>query len=179
MIILGIDPGTIKTGIGVIRFEKDKAVLLFSETLHLGAEKPIPERLKVLSERIRFLIKQFSPESFAIETAFYGKNIQSALKIGYARGVSLLAAAEHNLTIAEYSPREVKKAVTGNGNAAKEQVKFMVNTILGIKGEDIGLDASDAIAIALCFAFRNPVQTNAPVRNWKQFVEQHPERIKK
>ncbi|MBP1679065.1 MAG: crossover junction endodeoxyribonuclease RuvC, partial [Bacteroidetes bacterium] len=121
-------------------------------------------------------IETHRPASCAVESAFYGKNAQSALKLGHARGVALLAAAERSIPTAEYSPREVKKAVAGNGGARKEQVRTMVQTLLGIPRSTMALDTSDALAVALCHIHRGG--TAAPARRtWKAFVEAHPERI--
>jgi len=136
------------------------------------------ERLLTIHARIKLLLTTYRPQEFAIESAFYGKNAQSALKLGHARGVCLLAAAEQKLPTAEYSPREVKKAVVGNGNASKEQVRFMVTSLLKLGKTPINLDVSDAAAVALCHLQRldSPTQRH---RDWKSYVEAHPERVRR
>ena len=122
------------------------------------------------------LIKAHKPDEFAIETAFYGKNVQSAMKIGYARGVSLLAAIHNKIPTSEYSPREVKKSVVGNGAASKQQVSFMIKSLLDIKNTKMRFDETDALAIALCHAFRIHKVTTKN-KDWKSFVEAYPERV--
>lgn len=176
MIILGVDPGTLFCGYGIIRLNKTTPLYIKSGVINLTSEKTLPEKLKVIYDELSLIIRRNKPTEFAIETAFYGKNIQSAMKIGYARGVSLLAAVHNNLEIREYSPREVKKAVVGNGAASKEQVKYMVASTLNIEADFKKFDESDALSIALCHAFRFKTPS---VRNtsWKAFVEAFPERI--
>lgn len=176
MIILGIDPGTNVTGFGIIKFEKNTYSRVISGIIKLPSAKPIPERLNTIYNEIDKLIKTYKPDEFAIETAFYGKNIQSTLKIGYARGVSLLAAFHNGITISEYSPREIKKSVVGRGSASKEQVSFMIKSILLIKDKSMKTDESDALAIALCHAFRMKTPGKKSM-NWKQFTEAFPDRI--
>ncbi|MFZ2324873.1 MAG: crossover junction endodeoxyribonuclease RuvC [Ignavibacteriaceae bacterium] len=176
MIILGIDPGTRITGYGIIRYTNNSFVKIASGFISLSAQKTIPERLEIIYDELNKIIKKYKPDEFAIETAFYGKNVQSAMKIGYARGVSILCAMHNNLPASEYSPREVKKSVVGKGAASKEQVGFMIKTLLNIKSEKIKVDESDALAIALCHAFRmkSPVKKT---KDWKSFIEAYPERV--
>ncbi len=176
MIILGVDPGTNITGFGIINFEKNTYSRVISGIIRLPSSKPIPERLKIIYDEVDKLIKTYKPDEFAIETAFYGKNVQSAMKIGYARGVSILAAVHNGLPTSEYSPREVKKSVVGRGSASKEQVSFMIKSLLIIDQQNMKTDESDALAIALCHAFRmkNPDKKSM---NWKQFVEAFPEKV--
>ena len=176
MIILGIDPGTNITGYGIIKYERNICKKIASGIIRLPSSKPIPARLKIIYEELNSLMKKYRPDEFAIETAFYGKNVQSAMKIGYARGVSILAAVHNNITTSEYSPREVKKSVVGKGAASKEQVSYMIKSLLNIKTNGIKSDETDALAIALCHAFRmkNPLKKSM---DWKQFAEAFPERI--
>ncbi len=176
MIILGVDPGTINCGYGVISFEGNSFTPVVYGTIKLASKKYIPNKLEIIYNELDNIIKKYSPEEFAIETAFYGKNVQSVLKIGYARGVALLAAIHGGLNLSEYSPREIKKAIVGTGAASKEQVNFMVKTILNVKKKDIKLDESDALAVAICHAFRlkTPVKKS---KDWKSFVESFPERV--
>jgi crossover junction endodeoxyribonuclease RuvC len=134
------------------------------------------ERLRNIADGLRGAITQWRPDQVAIEASFYGKNAQSALKLGQARGVCLLVAADHGLTAAEYSPREVKQSVVGSGAAGKQQVQYMVKALLSLKEKNIPLDTSDAIAVALCHLHRVHTPTRG-VKSWKAFVEQHPERV--
>lgn len=176
MIILGIDPGTRITGYGVIKYTNNSFVRIASGSIKLPADQPIPQRLEIIYSELSKIIKRHKPDEFAIETAFYGKNVQSAMKIGYARGVSILCALHNSVPTSEYSPREVKKSVVGKGAASKDQVLFMIKTLLNIKSEKIKVDESDALAIALCHAFRmkTPVKKT---KDWKSFIEAYPERV--
>ena len=177
MIILGIDPGTRITGYGVIKHTNNNFVRIASGSIALPSNQPIPQRLEIIYSELSKLIKKYKPDEFAIETAFYGKNVQSVLKIGYARGVSLLAAIHNKVPASEYSPREVKKAVVGKGAASKQQVNYMVMTILNSKKIKFKPDESDALAIALCHAFRLKAPTFKKSKSWKEFVEANPGRI--
>ncbi len=176
MIILGIDPGTVFTGYGVVNYDGNQFVYIESGIISLNSFRTIPERLKTIYESIGKLIFKFRPDEFSIETAFYGKNVQSALKIGYARGVALLAAANNELLPGEYSPREIKKAVVGNGNASKEQVRFMVGKLLAVRTDDMKFDETDALAAAICHALNfNSKHTKSG--SWKSFVKNNPNRV--
>ena len=175
MIILGVDPGTIKTGYGVIQYQKNELSLLHFGIINLAKEETLPDKLKVIYAELNKIIKTYKPTDFSIETTFFGKNVQSALKVGYARGVSLLAAVHHDLFLGEYSPREIKKSIVGTGAASKEQVNYMVKTLLNVRVE-IPLDASDALGAAICHAFRKDKQAPSS-KSWKAFAEAFPERI--
>jgi len=187
MIILGVDPGTLITGFGIIEVEQGKYSVLTYNVVRNSGEDSMPIRLKRIYDRLCEIISHYHPDEFAIETAFYGKNAQSALKIGHARGVSILAAVNYEIPTTEYSPREVKKAVTGNGAASKQQVQFMVQTQLKLREAPKYFDASDALAVALCHSFRmtdgkattrrtgkKALNTH---RSWSDFIHSHPERI--
>lgn len=176
MIILGVDPGTRITGYGVIKYSNNSFTKIANGSINLSSQKTIPERLEIIYSELNKIIKKYKPDEFAIETAFYGKNVQSAMKIGYARGVSILCALHNQVPASEYSPREVKKSVVGKGAASKDQVSFMIKTLLNIKSEKIKVDESDALAIALCHAFRmkSPVKKT---KDWKSFIEAYPERV--
>lgn len=176
MIILGVDPGTIYTGYGVIRTNKNSFTKIVNGLIKLPSNKSLTEKLEIIYSELDKLIKLHKPDEFAIETAFYGKNVQSAMKIGYARGVSLLAAIHNKVPTSEYSPREIKKSVVGNGAASKQQVSFMIKSLLDIKNTKMRFDESDALAIALCHAFRIHKVTKK-ARDWKAFIEAHPERV--
>lgn len=177
MIVLGVDPGTLVTGYGVIARRGSDVRLLACGTIQNGSGKSLPLRLKRVYADLRAVIAAYHPDEFAIESAFYGKNAQSALKLGHARGVSILAAVEEDIPTAEYSPREVKKAVVGNGNASKEQVQFMVRCLLRLSKTRMVLDTSDALAVALCHLHRLGTPA-AHHKTWKSFISAHPERVK-
>ncbi len=132
MTILGIDPGTVVTGYGIIQYRHSQFAIIKSGVIKPPSIKQLAPRLEAIYDGVNQVIKTFNPEEFSIETAFYDKNVQSAMKIGYARGVSILAAAHNKLECCEYSPREVKKAVVGNGAASKEQVQYMIRKLLNI-----------------------------------------------
>jgi crossover junction endodeoxyribonuclease RuvC len=176
MIILGVDPGTNYTGYGLIRAHKNSFTKIVNGLIKLPSNKSLTEKLEIIYAELDKLIKTHKPDEFAIETAFYGKNVQSAMKIGYARGVSLLAAVHNKIPTSEYSPREIKKSVVGNGAASKQQVSFMIKSLLDIKNTRMRFDESDALAIALCHAFRiHKVTTKS--KDWKAFIEAYPERV--
>jgi crossover junction endodeoxyribonuclease RuvC len=178
MIILGIDPGTVYTGFGVVSFEKNKLAYISSGLIKPPKTKEMPLRLKTIYEEIDKIIKTFTPDEFALETAFYGKNVQSTMKIGYARGVAMLAAAKNDLHTAEYSPRTVKQSVVGRGAASKEQVQFMVLKLLAVPHEKkIRYDETDALAVAICHAFRKNLPAGKK-GSWKEFLENNPDRVK-
>lgn len=183
MIILGVDPGTIITGFGVIEARNGKLRVLGYNVVRNKSSRSMPIRLKEIYSTLCDVIDRFHPDEFAIETAFYGKNAQSALKIGHARGVSILAAVNHEIPTTEYSPREVKKAVVGNGAASKEQVEFMVKSILKLREAPKFYDASDALAVAICHFHKSNVKRNgsgkATAKSWHAYVQEHPERILK
>src|SRR4030066_964372 len=169
MIILGIDPGTIITGYGIIKQNFSACRRIASGSIKLPKKENLPQKLEIIYDELDRLIKTYKPDEFVIETAFYGKNIQSAMKIGYARGVSLLAAVHNKIPASEYSPREVKKAVVGKGAAPKQQVNYMVMTILNAKKIKFKPDESDALAIALCHAFRLKAPSFKKSKSWKDF----------
>ncbi len=176
MIIFGVDPGTNLTGFGIVKFNKNSFIRIKNGCIKLPASKSLASKLALIYDELDKLIKIYKPDEFAIETAFYGKNVQSAMKIGYARGVALLAAVHNGVPTSEYSPREIKKSVVGTGAASKEQVSFMIKTLLELKSEKMKFDESDALAVALCHAFRmkSPAKKS---KDWKAFVEAFPERV--
>jgi len=177
IIVLGVDPGTLVTGYGVVARKDSHLRLLACGTIRNPSGQSMALRLRTIYAELTSVIEKYHPDEFAIESAFYGKNAQSALKLGHARGVSILAAVEHEIPTSEYSPREVKKAVVGTGNASKEQVQFMIKTLLGLSNGKMLLDTSDALAIAICHLHRLITPT-ARHKDWKSFVEAHPERVK-
>ncbi|MDO9576584.1 MAG: crossover junction endodeoxyribonuclease RuvC [Candidatus Cloacimonadales bacterium] len=150
MIILGIDPGSHNCGYGILQVENKKVVAAGCDVIKVNPTLPLEKRLNLIFDAITKIIEEYKPDVAAVETIFYGKNIRSAFTLGHARGVILLALAKGELPIAEYSPREVKRSVVGNGNASKEQVQYMVQKILNIQLKPETQDATDALAIALC-----------------------------
>ncbi|MEG8947999.1 crossover junction endodeoxyribonuclease RuvC [Rosettibacter firmus] len=178
MRILGVDPGTIITGYGIIDFDKNEINYIASGIIQIPATNEFGPRLKIIYDELYKIIKKYKPSEFALETAFYGKNVQSALKIGYARGVSLLVAVHNNLQIKEYSPREIKKSIVGKGSSSKEQVQYMIKKLCSIKKSKMKFDESDAIAVAICHAFKIKSNSNSKrSKNWKEFVESNPDKI--
>jgi crossover junction endodeoxyribonuclease RuvC len=176
MRIIGIDPGTLFTGFGIIDYEKNELTYIVSGVIKIPPTKEQPQRLQKIYEELNLIIKKHKPDEFALETAFYGKNVQSTLKIGYARGVSMLAGIHNHLYIREYSPREIKKSVVGNGAASKEQVQYMIKKLLDLKKEKVKFDESDALAVAICHAFKLFTPTRKS-KNWKEFIATNPDKI--
>jgi crossover junction endodeoxyribonuclease RuvC len=176
MVILGVDPGTLVTGYGVVKHTVNTTRVLACGVVRNGSAKSMPERLKAIFTKLSEVIEKYQPDEFAIETSFYSKNAQSAMKLGHARGVSLLAAANQDIPTSEYSPREVKKAVVGSGAASKEQVRFMVKTLLKMKSSPALYDSSDALAVALCHLHRIS-RAKRRFRDWKSFIDAHPDRV--
>lgn len=155
MRILGIDPGTRITGFGVIDISnKGEITLCEYGCIKTGSKESLPLRLKQIYNGLVTTLEKYKPDYVALENIFYSENVKTAIVMGHARGVSLLAPINVGLEPAEYSPREVKLAVTGRGNASKGQVQFMVKTILNIKDEIKPIDASDALAVAICHYHR-------------------------
>lgn len=188
MIILGVDPGTLFTGYAVISGVNEKLKLLTADIIKNPAKNSMPIRLKQIYDGLVEVIENFKPDEFAIETAFYGKNVQSTLKLGHARGVSILAAVNKQIPTAEYSPREVKKSITGLGAASKEQVRYMVCTLLKIKEHTLPkkTDISDAIAVAICHhnkllnsgkRTKRVINTGKISANWEEFIKDNPKRV--
>jgi crossover junction endodeoxyribonuclease RuvC len=150
-LILGIDPGTAITGYGVVVKEGGNVVSLVEcGIVRTSSGEALAFRIREIYEEVTALIERHSPSVVAVEDVFQGKNVQSVLKLGHARGAILLAAALSEIPIAEYSPREIKKAVVGNGNATKDQVAFMVQQQLRLKVAPSPADAADGVAVALC-----------------------------
>ncbi len=179
-IILGVDPGTIITGYGVIEASNSELKLKTYNVIQSTSAEPLSLRLKKIFDVLTGIFSKYQPDEFAIETTFYGKNVQSALKIGQARGVALLVAANFGISTEEYSPREIKKSVTGNGGASKRQVQYMVQSQLHLKTAPKYFDATDALAVALCHFYRSgSLQHNEKhsSKSWEQFIHHHPEKV--
>jgi crossover junction endodeoxyribonuclease RuvC len=151
LVVLGIDPGTAVTGYGVVaRRDPGGLALLECGVIRTAATEPLPVRIREIYEGIGEVIHRFRPTAVAVEDVFQGKNVRSALTLGHARGAILLAAALRDIPISEYSPREIKSAVVGTGNASKDQVGYMVQRQLRLKAPPTPTDASDGVAAALC-----------------------------
>jgi len=177
MIVLGIDPGSNITGYGVVMVQsgEEKLIPVDYGIIKVDEKESFYIRLKKIYDRVSEIINLHHPTELAIETAFYGKNFQSAFKIGHVRGVVILSAVNSGISVFEYTPREVKRAVVGRGNATKEQVQFMVRAILGLRSTPEFYDVSDALAIAICHINRTIVPEHVRYRDWKAFLKAHPE----
>lgn len=180
-VILGIDPGTMILGYGVILIDDRKVHYVDMGVLDLRKVKEHFEKLDIIYNRVGEIIERYSPHDLAIEAPFYGKNPQVMLKLGRAQGAAIAAAISRKIPIFEYAPRKVKMAITGQGAASKEQVALILQKTLGVTFETHFLDASDALAIAMCHYYQltNPLNDTQSSTNWEKFVESHPERVKK
>ena len=176
-IILGLDPGTNIMGYGLIMIRQSKVQLLQFGVIHLSKYDAHELRLKKIFERVLSLIDEYNPDEVALEAPFFGKNVQSMLKLGRAQGVSMAAALSRQIPIVEYAPRKVKQSVTGNGNASKEQVAKMLMTLLTIKEVPKLLDATDALAVAVCHHFQNG-STKGKTKSWATFLKENPKKVK-
>lgn len=181
-IILGIDPGTLVMGYGLITIKDNKVSLLELGVLKPGKVKDSYKKLQLIFNTVSGLITKYQPTDFAIEAPFFGKNVQSMLKLGRAQGVAIAAAMRHGLEVTEYSPKKVKQSITGNGNADKEQVMKMLQKLLSFKENPKHYDATDALAVALCHHF----QTSSPLnkltkggKGWEDFIKKNPGRVVK
>ena len=150
MIILGVDPGSRFCGYGLLEIQNNRIEAAGCDVIRINEKLDLPQRLTVIYKGISEVIKEYKPDIAAVETIFYGKNIRSAFTLGHARGVILLALADSDIKIHEYSPREIKKSVVGNGNASKEQVQYMIGKILNFTEKKLTEDSADALAVALC-----------------------------
>ena len=178
-IILGIDPGTAFLGYGLIEASGKKLKLLSTGTVDLSKFKSHDIKLKRIFERISYLITEYKPTCCAIEAPFYGKNVQSMLKLGRAQGVAMAAAITNNVPITEYSPKKIKLAVTGNGNASKEQVAKMLYQLFDFKEMPKYQDATDGLATAVCHHYQNKnLNLNGKqYSSWKAFASANPDKV--
>lgn len=176
MIILGIDPGSRATGFGLIEVEGRQENIVTYDVIDVSDVDSHPLRLKRIYDRLTVVIKETCPDEFAVEMPVYAKNAQSMLKLGRAQAAAVLAALNRQIPITEYTPKEIKKSVTGNGNASKQQVWYMVQAMLEVSDER-GMDASDALAVALCHAHRLGDSASNRHKDWKSFIEANPDRI--
>lgn len=178
--ILGIDPGTNLMGYGVIRVEKNKPSLVVMGVLDLRKYADPYIKLQKIFTRTLSLIDEYKPEELAIESQFFGKNVQSMLKLGRAQGVAIAAAAYRNLSIHEYAPLKIKMSLTGNGMASKEQIAEMVRKLLKVQKEEMStfFDATDGVAAAICHFFqsRNTIQEKK-FNSWTDFVAQNKSKV--
>ncbi len=177
-IILGLDPGTSVMGYGLISVKGQEMTLIQFGVIHLSKYANHEIKLKKIFERVISIIDEYHPDEVALEAPFFGKNVQSMLKLGRAQGVAMAAALSREIPITEYAPKKVKQSVTSNGNASKEQVANMLMTLLKIKEMPKLLDASDALGVAVCHFFQKGNNTANSAKSWKAFVGDNPGRVK-
>jgi crossover junction endodeoxyribonuclease RuvC len=169
-------------GYGLITITGNQVTLLESGVLKPGKVKDSYKKLQLIFNTVSGLIIKYQPTDFAIEAPFFGKNVQSMLKLGRAQGVAIAAAMRHGLEVTEYSPKKVKQSVTGNGNADKEQVWKMLKQLLSMTEEPKHYDATDALAVAICHHFQMTSilgKTNKSLKGWDDFIKNNPGRLKK
>lgn len=181
-VIIGIDPGTNVMGYGILGINGKKPQLVAMGVIKLSKFDDHYMRLRRIYERVSGLVKQYLPDEMAIEAPFFGKNVQSMLKLGRAQGVAMAAALTRDIPIVEYEPRKIKMAITGNGAASKEQVAEMLRRILSIDKDDMPdfLDATDALAAALCHFYESgkPIVAKG-ARSWAEYIAKNPDKVKK
>jgi crossover junction endodeoxyribonuclease RuvC len=176
-VILGIDPGTTIMGYGIIHVQGKSMKLLAMGAIHLNKDKDHAVRLKRILEATLSMIDQYKPDELSIEAQFHGKNVQSMLKLGRAQGVAIAAALHRDMPYTEYAPKKIKKSITGNGNASKEQVAAMLQSLLNLKTLPKNLDATDGLAAAVCHHFqRGTAAAGKSYTGWKAFLSQNPNR---
>ncbi|MFA5713736.1 MAG: crossover junction endodeoxyribonuclease RuvC [Bacteroidales bacterium] len=188
--ILGVDPGTQMVGWGVVELHGTIAHYRGMGTISLKGDRDPYGRLATIFKEISALILEYSPGEMAIEAPFYGKNVQSMLKLGRAQGIAIAAAMSVDIPVYEYAPRKIKQAITGRGGASKEQVALMVCSMLKIERGNHLLDATDALAAALCHSYTNNIisdcidgrggatQSKKRSSSWSDFIEKNPDRLK-
>ncbi|WP_421823738.1 crossover junction endodeoxyribonuclease RuvC [Flagellimonas oceanensis] len=178
-IILGIDPGTTIMGFGIIKVINKKMHFVQMNELMLRKYDDPYTKLKLIFERTLELIDTYHPDEIAIEAPFYGKNVQSMLKLGRAQGVAMAAGLSREVPITEYMPKKIKMAITGNGNASKEQVARMLQSVLKLKSLPKNLDSTDGLAAAVChFYNEGRVEVGKSYTGWEAFIKQNPDKIK-
>lgn len=178
-IILGIDPGTNIMGYGLLGIDKQKTSMISCGVIELMKYDNHALKLQRIFERVLALIDNYHPDEVALEEPFYGKNAQSMLKLGRAQGVAMAAALYRNVPIFEYAPRRIKQAITGSGNASKEQLAGMVVRLLNMKEQPRKLDATDALGVALCHHFSGgKSQKDKRYKDWGAFLKDHPSKEK-
>ncbi|MBK6609711.1 MAG: crossover junction endodeoxyribonuclease RuvC [Sphingobacteriales bacterium] len=193
--IAGVDPGTTAMGYAIIDAAKNEHILLSMGVIQLHKYPDAYVKLEKIFERLHGIFEYFNPNVLAIEAPFYGSNVQSMLKLGRAQGVAITAAMLHKMPVFEYAPRKIKQAITGNGNASKEQVAALLLKMLQLNKAPSFLDATDALGVAVCHSFQvfsalgagntgNSLGANKPARkkkpaNWDSFIAENPHRVKK
>jgi len=180
-IILGIDPGTLHLGYGIISVNKNVISTVCLGEVRLNKLENQQLKLLKIYEKIKALILEYKPDECAVECPFYGENVQSMLKLGRAQGVAMVAALSLGLPVAEYYPKKVKQSVTGNGNATKEQVAKMLQTLCKMDVVPKSLDATDALAVAVCHHFNSGLGDGSGKKysDWSSFLNDNKTRIKK
>ena len=178
-IILGIDPGTTIMGFGLIKIQNNEMQLIQFHELHLKKYENHYLKLDQIFKRTIEIIDEYHPDEIAIEAPFFGKNVQSMLKLGRAQGVAMAAGLSREVPITEYSPKKIKMSITGNGNASKEQVAKMLKSLLNISELPKNLDATDGLAAAVCHFYNKGTETeNKVYSNWNSYLSKNPNRIK-
>jgi crossover junction endodeoxyribonuclease RuvC len=177
-IILGIDPGTTVMGYGIIQIQGNKLSMLNFGVIHLTKLPTHPDKLKRIFDRLDGLINEYHPDEMAIEAPFFGKNVQSMLKLGRAQGVAIAAALKNNVPFEEYTPRRIKQSITGNGNSSKEQVAAMLKNLLNFDELPKYLDATDGLGVAVCHHFSKGIgeHNKTSGNSWSSFISKNPER---
>ncbi len=184
-IILGIDPGTMVMGFGLVRQQGKEMSLICMDVVKLNKLENQALKLRMIFEKMLALIDQYHPDELAIEAPFFGKNVQSMLKLGRAQGVAMAAALYRDIPIFEYAPRTIKQTITGNGSASKEQVCKMLQAMLHFGEMPKYFDATDALAAAVCHVidkgkdvnYTKKKQHRSASSQWAQFVQQNPDRV--
>ena len=183
--IIGIDPGTAVLGYAIITVLSPNQLRIESVgVVQLKKYDDHYVKLKKIFEKTTFLIETYKPDEMAIEAPFYGENVQSMLKLGRAQGVAIAAAALKDIPVQEYSPRKIKQSITGNGNAAKEQVAAMLKSMLSLDMMPTNFDATDALGVAVCHHLQNrlPIKSTGKAsqhKDWKAFIQDNPDKVKK
>ena len=179
-IILGIDPGTTVMGYGLIHVKKNQLHMLNFGIIQLNKLTNQPDKLKRILDRLNGLIEEYKPDEMAIEAPFFGKNVQSMLKLGRAQGVAIAACLNHNIPFEEYSPRRIKQSITGSGAASKEQVAARRQKLLNFEDMPKYLDATDGLAAAVCHHFSKGIgeHNKAKGDSWTAFLSENPKRLK-
>jgi crossover junction endodeoxyribonuclease RuvC len=179
-VILGIDPGTTVLGYGIIHVQNNKLSMLTFGIVQLSKLTNQPDKLKRMLDRLNGLIAEYKPDEMAIEAPFFGKNVQSMLKLGRAQGVAIASCLNHNIPYEEYSPRRIKQAITGSGNASKEQVAAMLQQLLHFEEMPKFLDATDGLAVAVCHSFQKISSTSSKKNysGWDAFAKDNQKRLK-
>ena len=182
-IILGIDPGTNVMGYGVIKVQDNKASIVTMGVIDMRKEDDVYLKLGHIFQRVNGIIDSYLPDEMAIEAPFFGKNVQSMLKLGRAQGVAIAAAINHSVPITEYAPLKIKMAITGNGSASKEQVAGMLQRMLHLEESEMPkfLDATDALAAAYCHYLQmgRPDTGKKGPKSWKEFISNNPGKVSK